>query len=376
MISKIVRVIVIIIFLSGCIHPTPIEKISLVLLVALDQKKDREMLVGASVPLFKKAKQGESLEQIVPASTVYEGFSKINARMKGNLTASKAEIVLIGKRLVQKGGWIKEFDFAFRDPYSTTNTQVLLVEGDVEEILKWSPPDHTLISNYIKGVVDSSFQNNQPYFSTLQRLITRQNLKGIAQIIPIIKKHNRGIDIKGIAFLNHTGKLVAKMPKEELEFFNIINNYKNTERMMVHLSLEPKEEKRELDTTILIQDIKRKIEVNYQDGRWKYNIHLKMNIAFTERINGQVVKNSKKQQAEIQKLEQKIQRNLNRKIQTMLVGLHKKKIDPLNLSIYAKAYQYPHWKKNKEKWPHEISNSIVNIKSQIKINNVGAIRKG
>ncbi|MDG0949890.1 Ger(x)C family spore germination protein [Bacillus paranthracis] len=376
MILKIIQFIVLIIFLSGCIRPTPIEKISLVLLIALDQNNDREMLVGASVPLFKKAKQGHSLEHLVRAATVYEGFSKINARMKGHLTASKAEIVLIGKKLVQKGGWIKEFDFAFRDPYNTTNTQVLLVEGDVEELLKWNPPDHTLISSYIKGIMDSSVRNNQPYFSTLQRLITRQNLKGIAQIIPVIKKEKNGIAIKEIAFLNSEGKLVAKLPEKDLEFFNIINNFKDTERMMVHLPLGLRKGSQKFDTSVLIQDIKRKIHVDYQNGKWKYTINLRMNIAFTERTNGQVVKHSKKQKAEIQKLERKIQSNFNRKIQSMIVTLHKKQIDPLNLSTYAKAYQYQNWRKNQARWPHEISNSIVNIKTQIKINNVGAIRKG
>ncbi|MDG0949861.1 Ger(x)C family spore germination C-terminal domain-containing protein [Bacillus paranthracis] len=224
--------------------------------------------------------------------------------------------------------------------------------------------------------MDSSARNNQPYFSTLQRLITRQNLKGIAQIIPVIKKEKQGIDIKEIAFLNFEGKLVAKLPKRDLEFFNIINNFKDTERMMVQLPLGSREGSQKFDTSVLIQDIKRKIHVDYQNGKWKYTINLRMNIAFTERTNGQVVKHSKKQKIEIQKLEQKIQSNFNRKIQSMIVTLHKKQIDPLNLSTYAKAYQYQHWEKNKAKWPHEISNSIVNIKTQIKINNVGAIRKG
>ena len=55
--------------------------------------------MGTSIPLFHHKQQRSTIEQWAQASTVYNGFSKIDTKLTGYVTASKAEIILIGGKI-------------------------------------------------------------------------------------------------------------------------------------------------------------------------------------------------------------------------------------------------------------------------------------
>ncbi|MEJ9205573.1 spore gernimation protein XA, partial [Bacillus thuringiensis] len=240
MIRKWIWIVICCVYIIGCSQRIPLEKVSLILLIGLDRTPNGDIKVGTSIPLFHHKQQKSTIEHWTQASTVYTGFSKIDTKLTGFMTASKAEIILIGKKLAQEANWLQELDSSYRDPYATINAKVVLVDGPAEQIFTIHKPSKPSLSSYINGVIESSIQNNQSVSSTIQQLMREQNEEGMTQTVPIIKKTKNEIDTVGIAFLNRKGKYLTHIPKKDVKFFNLINKQKSSGRMILHLALPPK----------------------------------------------------------------------------------------------------------------------------------------
>ncbi|MDZ5607808.1 Ger(x)C family spore germination protein [Bacillus pseudomycoides] len=375
MIRRGIWIMICCIYLIGCSQRIPLEKATLILLIALDRTSNGEMMVGTSIPLFHHEKQRNTVEYLVKASSVYNGFSKISTKLTGYVTSSKAEVILIGKKFAQKENWMKELDSSSRDPYSTLNAKVVLVDGSIEQIFNIKRPDKPPLPTYVNDVIESSIQNNESVSSTIQQLIREKNEQGMTQTVPIIKRKNNEIDTIGIAFLDHQGKYVTEFSKKDVGFFNLINNNKNKGRMILHLFLDPLQDKQQPNVSVLVQGAKRKINVDYHKEKFVFNIDIYMNVALIEKINEKLIKHSNKHKQEVIKLEDAMKQKLDKELMSMFCHMQKNEIDPIGLSLYARAYQYKEWKKVKENWPHVLSEAQIHVNTHIKIHNTGTTRE-
>ncbi|MEB4820292.1 Ger(x)C family spore germination protein, partial [Bacillus thuringiensis] len=358
----------------GCSQRIPLEKVSLILLIGLDRTPNGDIKVGTSIPLFHHKQPKSTIEHWTQASTVYTGFSKIDTKLTGFMTASKAEIILIGKKLAQEANWLQELDSSYRDPYATINAKVVLVDGPAEEIFKIHKPSKPSLSSYINGVIESSIQNNQSVSSTIQQLMREQNEEGMTQIIPIIKKTKNEIDTIGIALLDRQGKFLTRIPKKDVKFFNLINKSKNTGRMILHLALPPKKSNKKTNTSIFVQNATRKIDVNFKNGKFVFNLDINANVALVEKTNANLIKEHYDNKKNINNLENAIGKEINKELQNMLGEIQQNKIDPIGLSLYARAFQYKEWKKVKGDWLQALAEAKINVKTHVKIKDTGTIR--
>ncbi|QUG84178.1 Ger(x)C family spore germination protein [Bacillus nitratireducens] len=374
MIRKWIWILICCVYLIGCSQRIPLEKVSLILLIALDRTPNGDVKVGTSIPLFHHKQQKNTIEHWTQASTVYNGFSKIDTKLTGYMTASKAEIILIGKKLAQEANWMQELDSSYRDPYATINAIVVLVDGPVEEIFTINKPDKPSLPSYISSVIESSIQNNQSVSSTIQQLMREKNEEGMTQAVPVIKKTKNEIDTVGIALLDRQGKFLTRIPKKDVKFFNLINKPKNKGRMILHLVLPPKKSNKKPNTSILVQNVTRKIEVNFQNGKFVFNFDISANVALVEKTNANLLKEHYDNKKNINNLESAIQKEINKKLQNMLHEIQHNKIDPIGLSLYARAFQYKEWKKVKGNWLQALTEAKINVKTQVKIKDTGTIR--
>ncbi|MCR6790144.1 MULTISPECIES: Ger(x)C family spore germination protein [Bacillus cereus group] len=374
MIRKWIWIVICCVYLIGCSQRIPLEKVSLILLIGLDRTPNGEMKVGTSIPLFHHKKQKDTVEHWVHASTIYEGFSKIDTKLTGYVTSSKAEVILIGKKFAQEENWIQALDSSYRDPYATINAKVVLVDGSAEDIFKIHRPDKPPLPSYISGVIESSIQDNQSVSSTIQQLMREQNEQGMTQAVPIIKKTKNEIDTVGIAFLNRKGKYLTHIPKKDVKFFNLINKQKSSGRMILHLELPPKKSNKKTNTSIFVQNATRKIDVNFQNGKFVFNLDINANVALVEKTNANLIKEHYDNKKNINNLENAIEKEINKELQNMLDEIQQNKIDPIGLSLYARAFQYKEWKKRKEDWLQALAEAKINVKTHVKIKDTGTIR--
>ncbi|KXY27874.1 spore gernimation protein XA [Bacillus cereus] len=374
MIRKWIWIVICCVCLIGCGQRIPLEKVSLILLIGLDRTSNGNIKVGTSIPLFHHKQQSSTVEHWVQASTIYDGFSKMDTKLTGYVTSSKAEVILIGDKLAQEENWIQALDSSYRDPYATINAKVVLVDGAAEDVFKVNRPDKPSLPSYINGVIESSIQNNQSVSSTIQQLMREKNEQGMTQTVPIIKKTNNEIDTVGIAFLNHQGKYLTKIPKTDVKFFNLINKSKNTGRMILHLVLSPKKSDKKPNASVFVQNAKRKIIVDFQKGKFIFNIDVSMNVSLIEKTNGNLTKTRLHGNKNIGRLEHEIQEEFNKKLQGMLQDMQRNKIDPIGLSLHARAFQYKEWKKVKEDWLRAFSKAKIRVNTHVKIKDTGTIR--
>ncbi|MGE7935604.1 Ger(x)C family spore germination protein [Bacillus paramycoides] len=374
MIRKWIWIVICCVYLIGCSQRIPLEKVSLILLIALDRTSNGDIKVGTSIPLFHHKQQKSTIEHWAQASTIYNGFSKIDTKLTGYMTASKAEIILIGKKLAQEANWMQELDSSYRDPYATINAKVILVDGPAEEIFKINKPSKPSLPSYISSVIESSIQSNQSVSSTIQQLMREKNEEGMTQAVPVIKKTKNEIDTVGIALLDRQGKYLTRIPKKDVKFFNLINKPKNKGRMILHLVLPPKKSTQKPNTSILIQNATRKIDVNFQKGKFVFNFDINANVALIEKTNAHLIKEHYDNKKNINNLENEIQKEINKKLQNMLYVIQKNKIDPIGLSLYARAFQYKEWKKIKGNWLQALAEAKINVKTHVKIKDTGTIR--
>ncbi|MGF1437459.1 Ger(x)C family spore germination protein [Bacillus thuringiensis] len=374
MIRKWIWIVICCVYIIGCSQRIPLEKVSLILLIGLDRTTNGDIKVGTSIPLFHHKQPKSTIEHWTQASTVYTGFSKIDTKLTGFMTASKAEIILIGKKLAQEANWLQELDSSYRDPYATINAKVVLVDGPVEEIFTINKPDKPSLPSYISSVIESSIQNNQSVSSTIQQLMREQNEEGMTQTVPIIKKTKNEIDTVGIAFLNRQGKYLTHIPKKDVKFFNLINKSKNTGRMILHLVLPPKKSNKKPNTSIFVQNATRKIDVSFKNGKFVFNLDINANVALVEKNNANLMKGHYDNKKNINNLESAIEKEVNKKLQNMLYEIQQNKIDPIGLSLYARAYQYKEWKKVKGDWLKALAEAKINVKTHVKIKDTGTVR--
>ena len=374
MIRKWIWIVICCVYIIGCSQRIPLEKVSLILLIGLDRTPNGDIKVGTSIPLFHHKQQKSTIEHWTQASTVYTGFSKIDTKLTGFMTASKAEIILIGKKLAQEANWLQELDSSYRDPYATINAKVVLVDGPAEEIFKIHKPSKPSLSSYINGVIESSIQNNQSVSSTIQQLMREQNEEGMTQTVPIIKKTKNEIDTVGIAFLNRKGKYLTHIPKKDVKFFNLINKPKSNGRMILHLALPPKNSNKKTNTSIFVQNATRKVDVTFQNGKFVFNLDIYANVALIEKTNPNLIKGHYDNKKNINNLKSAIQKEINNNLQNMLYEIQQNKIDPIGLSLYARAFQYKEWKKVKGDWSQALAEAKINVKTHVKIKDTGTIR--
>ncbi|MCU5331829.1 MULTISPECIES: Ger(x)C family spore germination protein [Bacillus] len=374
MIRKWICIVICCVYIIGCSQRIPLEKVSLILLIGLDRTPNGDIKVGTSIPLFHNKQPKSTIEHWTQASTVYTGFSKIDTKLTGFMTASKAEIILIGKKLAQEANWLQELDSSYRDPYATINAKIVLVDGSAEEIFKIHKPSKPSLSSYINGVIESSIQNNQSVSSTIQQLLREQNEEGMTQTVPFIKKTKNEIDIVGIALLNRQGKYLTHIPKKDVKFFNLINKPKSNGRMILHLALPPKKSNKKTNTSIFIQNATRKVDVTFQNGKFIFNLDINANVALIEKTNPNLKKGHYDNKKNINNLKSTIEKEINNNLKSILNEIQQNKIDPIGLSLYARAFQYKEWKKVKGDWLQSLAEAKINVKTHVKIKDTGTIR--
>ncbi|PHF04999.1 spore germination protein XA, partial [Bacillus wiedmannii] len=198
-------------------------------------------------------------------------------------------------------------------------------------------PDKPSLPSYISSVIESSIQNNQSVSSTIQQLMREKNEEGMTQAVPVIKKTKNEIDTVGIALLDRQGKYLSRIPKKNVKFFNLLNKPKNKGRMILHLVLPPKKSNKTPNTSIFVQNATRKIDVKFKSGKFVFNLDINANVALIEKTNANLIKEHYNNKKNINNLESAIEKEINNNLQNILNQIQQNKIDPIGLSLYARA---------------------------------------
>lgn len=370
----IILILVCIIFLSGCSSRLPLENGALILLIGVDKGTKENLIVGTSMTLFKVKSKKSSFEEIVEAPSVYSAFSKINTKTPGYLTSSKVQIVLVGKELSRQSEWLNKLDPIYRDPLSSSNLKLIITDSPIIDFFNIKPPDGMSIPMYIYDVYKSSLGDNMIVPSYIQELMRQKDEEGMTQTIPIIKKIKNKVQTKGIAFFDQKGKYVTSLAVNKVPIYCLLRNPKLKGRMVLNIPLKNSRNNQLRIVSVLVENVKKNIDVEFRENRFRFVIKLNMEVSIVERTNTPPITSNKLERKEIKHLERQLTDAINKELNKIIKEIQNNKIDPLGFSMYARAYQYREWKLRKENWGNTISNSNIEIKPILKIQNTGIIR--
>ena len=113
--------------------------------------------------------------------------------------------------------------------------------------------------------------------------------------------------------------------------------------------------------------VKTKIKTGFKKNTFRFDVKVNMNVNIVERIFPE----DKVKKEELVKL---MEKELQKQFTDLIKKIQKKKIDPIGLGLYARAYHYQQFKKVDNDWGKALAESDINVSVNIKVNSYGAVK--
>ncbi|WHY01621.1 Ger(x)C family spore germination protein [Neobacillus sp. DY30] len=362
--------IFVIVLLSSCGKKAPLEDLTLALILGIDLDDENNLVFYEINPVFSEgAKKGtESYE--VKAKTIRESRRLFDSLTTGEVTAGKIQVLLVGKRVLQHGDWFPILDTVYRNPAFSMSTRVVTVDGPVKEVVFHNPEEKPQLSLHLKALIDKNYDRTRAVKGTLQELHREIYEKGTTPFISEVKKE-KNIELTGISLLDDKGKYAQFLNVPESSLLLMLQNKKRHEITLTIPVLPNEKEKNIFHKNVIsfaVNKVKTEIKSGYKQNKFRFDIKIKMTINIVERLfpedklnNGQLTK--------------KIEKVVKKQTEDLIKKIQKKNIDPIGLGLYARAYQYTHYKKVENNWGQALADSDVNVSVKIDINTKGAVEQ-
>ncbi|MDF2650994.1 MAG: germination protein GerHC [Paenibacillus sp.] len=354
---------------AGCADRSNVEDITFSMLIGIDLDDQDRLVFSLSSPVFSKEAKDKEEEYVVHTKTLRMSREEFDRTVGGTTVGAKAQVILLGKRVLQHEGWFKLLDPLYRDVKNTVQTSVVLVDGTVSDIVSFQPTDKERLPLYMSKLIRTAHKRNITVLTTLQELHRQMFEKGMTPSLTVLRKDGY-LKVMGTALLEKDGRYLLSLSSAENKLLTILSPHPKGEfPLMIKLPSQP-------DTSIFNYDrlsfnttgISTKTKVSYTESKFKFDLNVKLKIALTEMPFLFDVRR------DAQLLEQEIEQELEDQFARLIKKIQTAKIDPAGLGLYARAKQYQHWKPVQDQWGEAFARSDVNVEVKVKIMAMGAIK--
>jgi spore germination protein AC len=360
-------------FLIGCNDRVPIEEVTLFLVLGIDYDENDQLLVSISTPSFEKGSAKTTSEATVKATSLRDAFKYINSKVSGIVSNGKTEVILIGEKVIAKNEWFKELDLYQRDPRSSNNAELVLVEGKVKDVISTQSKEKTILATHLMDIIHG-LQARGLLLSVPVRTFSNITLdKGVTATLPIIKKEGDKLGFKGTALLDELGQQKETLSLKENNFLNLLRSSRKKGAMTISLSLKDEESGEKNNVSVLLSHSKRKVNISYEKGKFVYNIHLEITGDLIEQTRERLNQNISELGANMDLLSKQISIELNKQLGQVVSKFQQAKVDPIGLGQFAKAYEHAQWKKVEDNWGEVLSNAEINVSTEIRLHTSGLL---
>ncbi|MDR7077085.1 Ger(x)C family germination protein [Neobacillus niacini] len=360
--------IFLIVILSSCGSKAPLEDLTLALVIGIDLDDENNLVFYEINPVFGGgAKKGIQAYE-VKAKTIRDSRRLFDALTTGEVTAGKIQVLLVGKRVLQHEDWFPILDTVYRNPTFSMSTRVVTVNGPVTEVISHQPKEIPQLSLHLKAVIDKNYDRTRAVKGTLQELHREMRDKAMTPFIWEVKKGKK-LELTGISLLDKKGKYAQFLNMRESSLLLMLQNKKRKEVTFTIPVLPTGDEKNIFHKNMISfseSRVKTKIKSGYKQNKFHFDIKVKMSINIVERLFPE-------DKLDKEQLKKQIEKELKKQIMDLITKIQKKEIDPIGLGLYARAYQYDHYKKVENNWGKELAEADVNVSVKIDIIANGAV---
>ncbi|MEH7224477.1 Ger(x)C family spore germination protein [Bacillus sp. JJ1566] len=357
--------------LTSCGYQVPLEDTTIVFIYGIDLDDDNNLIFYESSPVFSKGAKVQTESYHTKADTIRDSRKYFDSVTSGEVSGAKIQILLLGKRIVEHEDWFPMLDTMYRNSNFSLNTRVVIVDGQVSDIINYQPKSHAQLVMYLKNVLDKNHKRTRTEKGTLQELHSEFYEKGVTPALSDIKKRER-VEVNGIALLNDRGKYVDSLDLSESTLLLFLKHNRKHPISYTTITI-PTDKKDGLfhknDLSFEVKNVKSKIKTSHDMDKFKFNVKISMSVVIQESLLSVDTKSNEKE----------IQKTIEERLKTDYEKLFKKiqdyKIDPIGFGIYARAYQYNQFKKVEDNWGEALSQAEIDVSVEIDIKAMGTVNE-
>ncbi|MGG0177854.1 Ger(x)C family spore germination protein [Gottfriedia acidiceleris] len=359
--AKCLLIVMLLIGLTGCNDKINIEDITIALLWGIDIDQQGEVIIYMASPVFSKDAKEKNEHFKVKSLSLREARDFIDTKAVGITSGGKVQTVLIGKKVIEQKNWYSLLDLFYRDPKMRLNADLVVVNGSVSDIFEFRPKDKPRLSIFIAQLIKTANFRNVSVRTSL-RYFYKMNLeKGITPFVPELTLKDNALEVSGTILLNNQNEYRRTLSLKETMLLIILqdkivgqltmwlngNQYKKNENTISNNSI-----------SFYINDIKRNVKKKFHDGKYEFNLNLKLPIVITE----SPIKLTDNSEG---KLIKEIENDLQKELNFFVKSLQNDKVDPIGLGLFARSFKYSEWKKIEDNWAGAFQQSKIKLKVKV-----------
>lgn len=363
--------VILLVLVSGCSDKITLDEAIITLVMGLDLDENNNLIIYSTSPVFSKEAKVKSERYAVKTKTIRQSRNKLDAEEQGMVVRGKVQVILLGKKLLQHGDWYPLLDVFYRDAKITITEKMIAVDGKVEDVINFYPSDKPRLGLQLTKLIDTAHHRNVTVRTTLRDFNWQMMEKGVTPFISELKKEKELI-LTGTALLDKRAKYVSSFRLYETQLLQLMNYGKRGEiSLTIPLELDKKESNASFPSkriSFYVTAFKKKVKTNWKDGRFVFDVHIKINAFIAERTMLIDFTEQKKE------LEKKMAAELKKGFSRIIQKCQKQKIDPFGFGLQARAYQYEQWKQVKDKWGETFGQATVKVVTDVEVKSHGVIK--
>lgn len=359
--------------ITGCWDRTEINDIAIIIATGVDKEEDGQYRITVQLPLPGQmgttsgggGGTGGDLSYYIDSETgrtFAEASENLQARMSRALFSAHRRVLVVGESLAREDGISSIFDLAIRMPENRLTSYLIVAKGQAWELMQAQPKFERFSGEAMRELVHAPG-------------MIRTNLKDIAQAM-----NTPGSDAIAV-YMEVKESQKSLQPSEELEVIGYAQ-FKN-DKMVDYfdrdsasgLMLLRKWEGQRMTfkwrdnyVTVHIQAVHLRIDPQFENGRLKYNVSL--------RVEGNVIEDltqvDLRQQANIQDLNEKVAEEIEKAVRNCIQKIVKNRADSVGFGkILSREYPRLWVEQYKEIWPEPLKDAEFTVNVFCEVERIG-----
>ncbi|WP_066048546.1 Ger(x)C family spore germination protein [Robertmurraya korlensis] len=280
------------ILLTGCWDQHLMKNAILVQILSYDLEDNDDFLLGVSIPIIEDPSGGaQALVQSETFSAVgltpRDSRKKIAREISGTLDTSKNKLILFGEQMAATDIY-PSLDVIWRDPRNSLGATLGIVEGKAVDLLKIKPKHKTNVSEYIQDALTSAEENTIVPNETIQTLASELLDPGEDVVLPYLKSNSKkSAIVVGLALMDERKYSGNLSPQDSTLLLLLKDKIGKYARFTTKVN---DEEEFDINNYISfsVQQLKRKLKVQVNDGVVSVYLNLNVKINIEEYPKGDV----------------------------------------------------------------------------------------
>ena len=347
---RLMAVIFIAIFLSGCWDQNIYEKTGLILNLGIDPGIDDKVQVTVSYPVISEGDGGansgggsggaKGIRAEVVKTEAYllrESRELSSESTPRKIQSGKIQSILINKNFAEEKKISEYLEIFERDTQTTVQARVVIVDGSAGELISKGSHFTTkpIIGIYLNELVKGNARSGYCPDTDIIQYDIKNTTPGLSPVLPIVKLEDDFIKVTGTALIDRD-RMSGRLDTRETACLYLAMGKTRQSEILFDLPEEIQSEKKK--GIIFTRSVRTRSKIQFRDGIPMIHFKIKLKAILDEYTWGDITNRG---------YEKKLEDSLNGQIKASLDNVFKKlqnaNCDALGIGDRIRAYYNAYW---------------------------------